>query len=127
MHKILKEHVPPLHFYDLPIRHQNKWIFVQDNDPKHKSKICTELLDKIAPDRLRDFPAMSADFNPIEDIWSIIDHSLQHKKIKTMAQLKKALKVEWKNLDMKHIRQSVESMPRRLQECIHLKGKRTSY
>jgi transposase len=127
MHKILKEHLPPPHVYDLPIRHRNKWIFVQDNDPKHRSKKVTNLLDEIAPDRLLDFPSMSADFNPMEDIWSILDRSLQHQTIKTMAQLKTALKKEWKRLDMQLIRKSVESMPRRLQECIDLKGKRTFY
>src|SRR6185437_329788 len=66
MHKILKQNLPPAHSFDLPIRYKNKWIFVQDNDPKHKSKKVTTLLDEIAPDRIIDFPAESGDFNIIE-------------------------------------------------------------
>jgi transposase len=127
MYKILNSNLPPKHIYELPPRLHNKWIFVQDNDPKHKSKKVTKLLDKKAPDRLLDFPANSPDFNAIEDIWSIIDHALEHKKIKNISQLKTAIKKEWNNLHMQLIRNSVESMPRRLQECIDLKGKRTHY
>ena len=80
--KILKKRLPPAHAYDVPPRSHDKWIFVQDNDPKHKSKKGTQLLDKIAPDRILDFPANSPDFNPIEDIWSIIECNLQQKSIK---------------------------------------------
>ena len=127
MYKILKQNLPPAETFDLPPRYKDKWIFLQDNDPKHKSKKVTTLLDKIAPDRIMDFPAESGDFNIIEDVWSTIDRAIQHKSINTIDQLKKAIRNEWKNLDIQLVRNSVESMPRRLQECIDKKGKRTSY
>jgi len=127
MCKILKKNLPPEHFYGLPPRCHDKWILVQDNDPKHRSKLVTELLDKIAPDRLPDFPANSPDFNVIEDVWSFIGRTLEHKTINTMSQLKAGIKKEWENLDIQLVHNSVQSMPRRLQECIQLKGKRTSY
>jgi transposase len=129
MCKILnkKGNLPPAYVYDLPPHLHNKCILVQDNDPKHRSKMVTQLLDKKAPNRVLDFPANSPDFNPIEDIWSIIASALERKNIKKMSQLKRAIKNEWDKLDMQLIRNSVESMPRRLQECINLKGERTSY
>ena len=100
---------------------------MQDNDPKHTAKKTIELLDKLAPDRIMDFPANSPEFNPIEDIWSIIDNNLKQKKIKNMKQLKADIRKEWKNLDMQLIRNSIESLPRRFTECIRVKGKRISY
>ena len=46
---------------------------------------------------------------------------------KAIAELKSALKKLWKNLDMEHVIASINSLPRRFQECIDLKGARTSY
>jgi hypothetical protein len=127
MCKILKQNLPPKHIYNLSPRLHNKWIFVQDNDPKHRSKKVTKVLEQEAPDRILDFPANSPDFNPIEDIWSMVARALEHKNIKKMSQLKTEIKKEWISLDLHLIRSSVESMPKRLQECIDNKGERTSY
>jgi transposase len=125
--KILRNRLPPEYRYNLNPSLYNKWILVQDNDPKHKSKIVTELLDDIAPDRIKDFPANSPDFNPIEDIWSFMQTTLQYKKIKDIPALKRHLTEIWNNLDMNVIRASVESLPKRMAECIKRKGKRTDY
>jgi hypothetical protein len=125
--KILNDRLPPAESWGLPPHGRSKWILVQDNDPKHTSKKVKKLLDKLAPDRLSDWPSNSPDFNPIEDVWSTLDFELQKIKPKTIPALKTALRKLWKNLDAPKVKSSIESIPRRLKECIELKGQRTSY
>ena len=95
--RILKSKLPPGFTYDLPSHAASKWIFVQDNDPRHRSAKPINLLNKIGPDHLSDFPPNSPDFNILEDIWSLIAAALEHQTIKTMAELKRAIRKEWKN------------------------------
>jgi hypothetical protein len=125
--QILKSRLPPAEAFDLGPHERSKWVFVQDNDPKHKSKKSTTLLNKLAPDRLKDWPSNSPDFNPIEDVWSTLDSELQKSGPKDIPSLKKALRKLWKDLDATKVMSSINSIPRRLEECIELKGQRTSY
>lgn len=124
---ILKARLPPEHAFGLPPYGRNKWILVQDNDPKHKSKESQKLLDLLAPDRILDWPSNSPDFNPIEDIWSIMDSELKKLRPQTIIDLKSNLKKIWKNLDQTKIKTSIESLPKRLEQCIEREGERTSY
>jgi len=125
--KILKDRLPPAYAFDLRPHDRHKWVLVQDNDPKHKSATGKEVLDELAPDRIPDWPSNSPDFNPIEDVWSTLDSELQLKEPKSIGALKSILRKSWNNLDMSKIRTSIESIPRRLEECIELDGERTSY
>ena len=125
--QILKKRLPPDYKYDLSPKQHRKWILVQDNDPKHKSKQTTELLDKIAPNRIQDWPANSPDFNIIEDVWSTLQSAIQYKNIKSLDALKRNLTKAWESLDMNAIQRSVESLPNRFQQCIEKNGKRTDY
>lgn len=127
LNKILQKQLPPHFSPDCPARKQAGWLFIQDNDPKHKSEITTELLDSIAPDRIRDHPSNSPDFNCMEDAWSYLDSEVKKKNIKSIEELKKALLKSWKDLPWEHIRKSVASMPHRLQQCVKRKGQRTDY
>jgi transposase len=125
--KILNKRLPPAHAFNLHQRDRNKWVLVQDNDPKHKSKKVEKVLDRLAPDRLRDWPSNSPDFNPIEDIWSELDYELQKTGPKDIVKLKSALSKAWKNLDQTKVKSSIESLPRRLEECLKVNGERTRY
>jgi len=125
--KILKSRLPPTHYYDLHPHARGKWIFVQDNDPKHKSRKATDLLNKLAPDRIQNHPPNSPDLNPIEDTWSILDGKLKQMTITNVHSLKKCLKKAWNDLNVDEMRNSIDSMPARLKECLEQKGKRTHY
>jgi transposase len=126
--KILKKEIPPVERApDCPTSARDKWILIQDNDPKHRAKSTIELLDEIAPDRMQDFPALSPDFNIIEDIWSQMDGKIKHYNITSINQLKSRLKKAWKEITWQTVRTSVNSIPNRLESCIEKQGARTEY
>jgi len=125
--KILKSRLPPAHSFDLHPHDRNKWVLIQDNDPKHKSKKGEKLLNILAPDRITDWPSNSPDFNLIEDVWSELDYELQKTGPKDITKLKSTLKKAWENFDETKVKSSFESLPRRLEECLDVKGERTSY
>jgi hypothetical protein len=104
-----------------------KWKFLQDNSAVHKSRASMNTVEKLVGNRLITHPAMSPDLNPIEDMWSYLDRKVKASKVTNIRQLKRVLKKEWKNLDWSEIRKSVESMPRRLQQCLEREGSRTDY
>jgi transposase len=112
---------------DCPRTLRKKWLFLQDNDPKHKAKKSMAELENLIGDRLLLHPAYSPDLNPIEDMWSYLDLKLKNSNVQTIPSLQRFLNKEWNALPWTEIRKSVNSMPKRLKECIKLNGKRTHY
>ena len=104
-----------------------KWVFLQENDPKHKARSTMQFLEGAVGDRIIPHPAYSPDLNVMEDLWSYLDRKVKAARIRTIQGLKRKLTQEWEDMGWHEIRLSVESMPKRLQECIKLQGARTQY
>jgi transposase len=104
----------------------NNFLFQQDNDPKHTSKVVQTYL-KNKGVQLLDWPAQSPDLNPIENLWSILDKRLKDRVCSNESELFEILERGWKELDINLLTNLVASMPRRCQAVLESKGFATKY
>lgn len=124
---ILEARLPPDCAPDCPASRKSKWHFIQDNARMHKTPDSMATMKELVGNRFYELPPYSPDFNIIEDIWSYMDNAVRTSKITTLRGLKRKLASIWKELSWNYVRNSVNSMPSRLNECIALKGERTHY
>ena len=92
-----------------------KWIFPQDNDPKHTSKVVKQWF-KDKNITIMGWPAQSPDLNPIENLWEIIDNKIEHANVKTSEELFEQINKVWREIDMRIVDSLIESMPRRMKQ-----------
>ncbi|KAF7250874.1 Heat shock factor 2-binding protein [Varanus komodoensis] len=70
-------------------------VFQHDNNPKHASKMTTALLKKLRV-KMMDWPSMSPDLNPIEQLWGILKWKVEERKVSNIHQLRDVVMEEWK-------------------------------
>jgi len=103
-----------------------QFVFQEDNDPKHTSKLVQSYIKKERITRL-DWPPFSPDLNPIEHLWDVLGREVRKVSISSKQQLKDRLTHVWSNLKDDVTKNLVNSMPRRLQAVIEAKGGPTKY
>jgi len=102
------------------------YIFQRDNDPKHTSKIVKEFLAQKKV-RVLDWPAMSPDLNPIEQIWQLLKVKVKARNPSGIPALKTIIQEEWNKIAAPVCEKYVNSMTRRLQAVINANGAHTKY
>ena len=102
------------------------WVFQQDNDPKHTANNVKNYL-KNKKLVVLSWPAQSPDLNPIENLWSILDHGIKTRTPKNEEELFQILQNQWKNISGELLQSLVESMPRRFKAVIKSRGFTTKY
>lgn len=74
-----------------------------------------------------DWPSQSPDLNPIENLWSILDHQLKARAPNNTEKLFNILKKGFYVLPVELLDKLVCSMPDRIAACITAKGGMTKY
>ena len=70
---------------------------------------------------------ISPGLNPIENLWSILDHNVRDRRPQSKAELFRVLQDGWNALDRDLLRRLVDSMPRRIQAVLDNNGWPTKY
>ena len=104
----------------------NEFIYQQDNDPKHTSKVVKEYLE-LNKVELLEWPSKSPDLNPIEHIWAYMKKKIRGKTFKNKDELKACLKQIWNNISKEFVEKLIFSMPKRVIEELKTNGKHTRY
>jgi transposase len=103
-----------------------EWIFQQDNDPKHSSRLCKQfLIDNDV--QTFEWPSQSPDLNPIENLWSILEFKTKKRSPNNCRELFEILQQEWNQLSVDLLRHLVHSMRRRCEAVIESRGYPTKY
>ena len=77
------------------------FVFQQDNDPKHTSRLFTGYLTKKKSDGVLHqvtWPPQSPDLNPIEMVWDELDHRVKEKQPTSAEHMWELLQDCWKSI-----------------------------
>ena len=119
---ILANNIPP----SLQKVNLKKYVFQQDNDPKHTSNFLKEYFKDKSIEVL-DWPSQSPDLNPIENLWTHIKKELRSYRPKNVKELKSNILEIWNSFDIKYTQNLVNSMPNRIIEVLRENGGNTKY
>lgn len=89
-----------------------KWIMMQDNDPKHTSKLAKNWFSSNRV-KLLEWPAQSPDLNPIENLWGDVKEAVFNAKPRNVEELWRVVQSAWSAIPLERCQRLVDSMPRR--------------
>jgi len=110
----------------LPIQYRND-IFQQHNAPCHKSRVVSSFMDNFGICCFNDWPPQSPDLNIIEALWSDLRGSVSKCRLATIKELWRTCEDKLAQIPVKKIKKLCESLHRRIEKVIEMKGRNTHY
>jgi transposase len=74
-----------------------------------------------------EFPPYSPDLNPIENLWHVLKHRVEHRNPRTAEELEQIIGEEYEAVGESECAKLMRSMPARLQQCIEFEGHKIKY
>lgn len=105
------------------IIHDGDYIFQQDNASIHASRDTRSFFQEMKIDVLN-WPALSPDLNPIENVWGIMCRIVYDggRQYNTVAELKNAVRRAWDSISDDQLIKLVRSMPKRCNDVLENHG-----
>lgn len=120
-HHILKTHANPSGMRLIG----RGYVFQQDNDPKHTSKLCLNFLknkENSGELKIMKWPPQSPDLNPIELLWDELDRKVRKLNPTSSDDLWKALQTSWNNIPKSVLEKLIKRMPRVVKNIVAVRG-----
>lgn len=108
------------------LRLGRRWVFQQDNDPKHTSKLTTEWF-KSHRINVLEWPSQSPDLNPIENLWKHLKIKVGERGPSNIKELEEICIEEWGKISPDVCKNLISSYKRRLEAVLANKGHATKY
>ena len=101
------------------------FVFQQDNDPKHTSKLCSTFLkqkERSQKLKVMIWPSQSPDLNPIELLWDQLDRQVRKQCPTSQEDLWRILQQEWQKITAETCDKLLERLPKLCKAVIKNKG-----
>lgn len=101
------------------------FTLMQDNDPKHSSKLCRGYVDQEEQKgtlKNMKWPAQSPDLNPIELLWDELDREVRRQCPTSKDKLWEILQVAWRSITLETIKKLIDRMPRLTAKVVQVRG-----
>ncbi len=124
--EIMEDHLfQTVDFYGMD---RERFVFQQDNDPKHTSKVAKKWVEEHGV-KVLDWPAQSPDLNPIEHLWWHLKRRMgtYPEPPKGISELWERVEAEWEKIPKEVCLDLIKSMPRRVAAVLKAKGGYTKY